>query len=106
MLIIMSLAATVTWEILFGSFICLLKSLHAPSTHYQNNVKKRQIIKIIRCIFTLDTQKKGCMRKNSSLITRRMVLQIKFSVMDIPLEAHLWKKKKNPSQEAIAVVYM
>lgn len=36
---------------------------------------------------------------------RKMVLQIKVSVIDNPLEVYLWKKKIT-DQQAIATVYM
>lgn len=48
---------------------------------------------------------KGCMRKHSFLIIKKMVLQIKVSVMDIPFKTYLGEKKiKITGQQVIAEV--
>lgn len=103
MLIIMSVAS----HSHMGNFIW---KFHLPaeispcSIPYQYDVEKRRREKITQTYF----RKKGCVRKNSTLLTRKMVRQIKVSVMDIPFEAYLWgkKKKKITGQQAIAAVYM
>lgn len=92
MLIIMSAAS----HSHMGNFIW---KFHLPaeispcSIPYQYDVEKRRREKITQTYF----RKKGCVRKNSTLLTRKMVRQIKVSVMDIPFEAYLWGKKKKKS---------